>query len=303
MKFRGHETFFIRKGWLSKGMRYVVAKPNVFVDKKENPMDVLGIGSNMVKSLRYWLQVTGLTFEGKGRTREQKLTEFGRLVFDNDCYIEEMGTLLLLHYKMASDFENATALYYFFNVFDIADFSKSDFIVQIESYIDFRTGEDGKKVARRSLEDDITCIINTYIPRYKTSLAKISAENNIDSPFGEIGLIDILGREKGEIIYKKSIPGAKTFNPWVTLAVIQDYAHKNGRFIQEISLSDLLNTECNIGRIFNLDSITMMEILYAVEKIGEIKIIRTAGLDVIRVLNDRSFEECVSLYYKSFTKK
>ena len=48
-KFRAHETFFIRKGWLSKGMRYVSQKPDVFTDKDDNPMDVLGIGANMVK--------------------------------------------------------------------------------------------------------------------------------------------------------------------------------------------------------------------------------------------------------------
>ena len=60
-KFRAHETFFIRKGWLSKGMRYVLQKPNVFTSKDDNPMDVLGIGANMVKSLRYWLQAVGLT--------------------------------------------------------------------------------------------------------------------------------------------------------------------------------------------------------------------------------------------------
>lgn len=54
-KFRAHETFFIRKGWLSKGMRYVSQKPDVFTDKDDNPMDVLGIGANMVKSLRYGL--------------------------------------------------------------------------------------------------------------------------------------------------------------------------------------------------------------------------------------------------------
>ena len=48
MKFRAHETFFIRKGWLSKGMKHVLRKPNVFVDKEENPMDALGIGSNML---------------------------------------------------------------------------------------------------------------------------------------------------------------------------------------------------------------------------------------------------------------
>ena len=41
MKFRAHDTFFIRKGWLSKGMKHVHQKPHVFVDKEENPMDVL----------------------------------------------------------------------------------------------------------------------------------------------------------------------------------------------------------------------------------------------------------------------
>lgn len=46
MKFRAHDTFFIRKGWLSKGMKAVHSKPDVFVAKDENPMDVLGIGLN-----------------------------------------------------------------------------------------------------------------------------------------------------------------------------------------------------------------------------------------------------------------
>ena len=31
MKFRAHDTFFIRKGWLSKGMERVVEKPDLFV--------------------------------------------------------------------------------------------------------------------------------------------------------------------------------------------------------------------------------------------------------------------------------
>ena len=56
MKFRAHDTFFIRKGWISKGMRYVKQSPDVFISRTENPMDVLGIGANMVKALRYCLQ-------------------------------------------------------------------------------------------------------------------------------------------------------------------------------------------------------------------------------------------------------
>ena len=53
MKFRAHETFFIRKGWLSKGMKYVNLRSDVFTAKDEKPMDILGIGSNMVSSLSY----------------------------------------------------------------------------------------------------------------------------------------------------------------------------------------------------------------------------------------------------------
>ena len=61
MKFRGHETFFIRKGWLYKGMSNIVKEPEVFQGAVGNPMDVLGIGANMVKALRYWLTATKLT--------------------------------------------------------------------------------------------------------------------------------------------------------------------------------------------------------------------------------------------------
>ena len=52
MKFRAHDTFFIRKGWLNKGLRNVNADAGVFMGSKGNPMDVLGIGANMVKALR-----------------------------------------------------------------------------------------------------------------------------------------------------------------------------------------------------------------------------------------------------------
>ena len=102
MKFRAHDTFFIRKGWLSKGMKAVHSKPDVFVSKDENPMDVLGIGSNMVKSLRYWLVATNLTEEAlQNKRRIQKFTEFGNQVFKNDRFLEEYGSLYLLHYMLS----------------------------------------------------------------------------------------------------------------------------------------------------------------------------------------------------------
>jgi len=289
LKYRAHETFFIRKGWLSKGMRYVVNKPNVFTDKEENPMDVLGIGSNMVKSLRYWLQAVGLTSEPKSGKRDQSLTELGRIIFEHDPYTEELGTLYLLHYKLVSDEEMAPSWYYFFNRFGLQDFTKDEFVTQIQNELKMR----GESVAIRSLTDDFSCIVNTYVPKYKSDPGKVSPENNITCPFGELGLIDILGKEHGNVIYKKSIPAPRSFNPWIIMAVIYDQC--SGR--TEVPLNELLNAERNIGKVFNLDSICMLELLHEAEKIGEIKIIRTAGLDVVRINNSRTFEECAAEYY------
>lgn len=293
MKFRAHDTFFIRKGWISKGMRYVQGNPDVFISKKENPMDVLGIGANMVKALRYWLQAIGVTKEPSSGKRSQTFTDFGKLIYEHDKYIEEMGTLYLLHYKLAGNFKLATSWYYFFNVFSLSDFTREDFTAQITNYIKMK--DEDATVASRSLEDDFNCIINTYVPRYKTMPAKVSAENNIDCPLGEMGLIDIIKRERSNTVYKKATPAPATFNPWVILAVIQDNAE--GR--REIGLNELLTKEGNIGRIFNLDSIAMLDVLHSAESTGELKIIRTAGLDVINLTNHYTFEECVKHYYEA----
>ena len=291
MKFRAHDTFFIRKGWLSKGMKYVHSKPDIFVSKDENPMDVLGIGANMVKAMRYWIQAVGLTEEPINGRKIQTFTPLGQCVFTNDRFIEELGTLYLLHYRLASNKSEATAWYYFFNEFTMSEFSRDDFVDFLQRQI--RINENVAAVALRSLNDDFSCIINTYLPRNKSNPSHVNPESNIDCPFGELGLIDILSKEKKT--YRKVSPPANTINPWVALAVIVDQA--NGA--KEISLNELLTSPCNIGRTFNLDAISMLDVLYQIERIKKIKINRTAGLDVIQILDELSFQDCIKAYYES----
>ena len=292
MKFRAHDTFFIRKGWLSKGMRCVAKKPDVFIAHDENPMDVLGIGANMVKALRYWLQAVRLTSEPTSGRKEQTFTEFGNVVFKNDPYIEEMGTLWLLHYQLASNKEEASAWYYFFNEFKASEFTKEDFVKQLSSYVRIN----GEEVSERSLEDDYNCIINTYVSRMKSNPEKVQPESNIDCPFGELGLIDIANRK--EKLYRKATPKKDMIHPLVVLAVILDQA--NGK--EEIKISSIQNDPCNVGKIFNLDIITLTALLYKIELMGYIKVIRTAGLDVIRITKDTSFIECIKDYYEAINK-
>lgn len=292
MKFRAHDTFFIRKGWLNKGLRNVNADAGVFMGSKGNPMDVLGIGANMVKALRYWLQAVKLTSEPAAGRKEQSFTEFGKVIFDNDPYIEEMGTLWLLHYQLASNKDDATAWYYFFNEFKATEFTKEDFVKQLSNYIRIN----GEEVSERSLEDDYTCIINTYVSRMKSNPEKVQPESNIDCPFGELGLIDIANKK--DKLYKKSTPKKDLIHPLVVLSVILDQA--NGK--EEIKISSIQNDPCNAGKIFNLDIITLTALLYKIELMGYIKVIRTAGLDVIRITKDISFIECIEDYYKAINK-
>lgn len=288
MKFRAHESFFIRKGWLHKGLKNVRVRPNVFVSKEENPMDILGIGANMVKSLRYWMQAVRLTEEPKSGVKTQLLTELGQIIWDNDTYIEEMGTLWLLHYQLATNKDFATSWYFFFNEFRMIEFQKEDFILSISNFVKMKYGED---VAISSYEGDFDCIINTYLSRIKSNPEKVHPENNIDCPFGELGLVDIVSKK--DKIFKKSTPKRNTIHPLILLAVLIDQAQGQ----DEVRIISLLNDYSNIGKVFNLDIITLSDYLYKIQQLGHIRVIRTAGLDVVRITTEMKFEDCVKKYY------
>lgn len=289
MKFRAHDTFFIRKGWLYKGMKNVNRDECVFMGDNGNPMDILGIGANMVKSLRYWLQAVGLTFEPPTGRKFQTLTEFGELVFEHDKYIEEMGTLWLLHYNLAINKTDATAWYFFYNEFKQTDFTRDDFVKQLDAYILLN----GTEFSESSLKDDFNCIVNTYVPRIKSNPEKVQPESNIDCPLGELSLVDIVNKKTK--IYKKSTPKIDSLHPLVVLAVIVHQAQG----VREIKISSIQNDPCNVGRVFNLDIITLTNLLYKIELMGYIKVVRTAGLDVITIELDIDFLGCVRELYQA----
>ena len=293
MKFRAHDTFFIRKGWLSKGVKNILIDPAVFVNRDANPMDTLGIGANMVKALRYWLQAVGLTKEPASGRRVQTLSPLGEIIHENDPYMEELGTLWLLHYRLATNVNEATAWYYFFNEFKPTEFNRDDFATQINNYLRIK----GEDVAERSLEDDYNCIISTYIPRIKLNPKKFSPEENIDCPLGELGLIEIVNRKAK--IFKKSTPKKDTLHPLILLAVVLEHADGD----KSVRISEIQNAHCNAGRVFNLDIIALTTLLHKIELLGFIKVVRTAGLDVIEIKTNMDFYECVREYFRRINDK
>jgi len=50
--FSGHEAFLFRYAWLKKGVDAARTDPEVF-SKEEEAMTLLGVGKNMVRSIRH----------------------------------------------------------------------------------------------------------------------------------------------------------------------------------------------------------------------------------------------------------
>ena len=287
MKFKGHETFHIRRNWIPKGIKNVIKDSSIFMGVNKNPMDILGIGANMVKSLRYWLQVVGISYETTTGKRTQHLTEFGKIINDNDLYLQEEGTLWLLHYKLATNKDLATTWYYFFNEFSLSEFTREELEDNLKSYI-IKNGID---ISDRVIQDDISCLLNTYYLKEKTNE---NPEDNIRCPFEELNLIKLINKK--EKLFKKNIIDSNLINPFIALAIIIDQSENK----QEIRFSSLQENN-NIGKIFNLEITGILNILRKLEKLGYLKVIRTAGLDIIKLEKEMTFIECIKKYYNNIS--
>lgn len=303
MKFKAHQSFAVRKGWLGKGLRTIADPDNAALLMPSNSkaaMDELGLGSNQVVSLRYWMQTLGLVRYKKGsRNREHVLTSLGNLIYENDPYTEEIGTLWALHCNLASAVENAASWYFFFNEFGMNVFTRKDFTRALERYI--FTNNDKKDVSLKSLEDDFNCIINTYIPHGYAGKKVCSPESVIDCPLGELSLVGVESHSARS--FRKTNANPAMLPALLVLYCIcsmVDCQERMGNPVgREIRLVDLLDAPCSPGKVFNLDAVALLGKLYELEGEGYIRINRTAGLDVIR-LNEPKMTaiSCLERYYE-----
>ena len=58
-RFSGHESFACRYAWLPKAYRELRTDPDAFADE-DRAMVQLGVGKNMVRSIRFWVEVMGV---------------------------------------------------------------------------------------------------------------------------------------------------------------------------------------------------------------------------------------------------
>ena len=157
--FSGHESFPCKSLWLKKGYDFVVSG-NDF----NSPEAVigLGVGKNMVASIRFWLKAFGIT-------KDDKLTPLGNYLFNEDKgkdkYLEDIATLWLLHFNLV--FSEEATLYKMF--FCGVQRERTNFErEQVLTYVKLRMVEAGKMTLfnENTVKKDIGVLLQNYsLPR------------------------------------------------------------------------------------------------------------------------------------------
>ena len=274
VKMKGHESFSIREGWLTKGLLEVSANPKVFSEK--NQTDIFGIGTNMVKSLKYWLLATKL-IEESGKN-EYRLSKLGQLIFDYDRYIEKKVTLYLIHLNLVMNKERAFIWNLFFNKCHFKSFSKKLLFEQISEILEADNYEFNEKV----LSDEISVLLKTYTIDENEG----TPEDNFICPLTELKLIKKISKDN----YQRENTSISNLSKYIVY-----WCMRNQTSTDNISIDELLKGENSVCNLLNIDKICLNEYLDMLKRDSYIIINRTAGLNVIYLKKEIDLEDIFKL--------
>lgn len=280
LKLKRHESFSIREGWLAKGIRNV--KDNSKTFSSAEATDILGIGTNMVKSLKYWMSATCLIEE---ENREIVLSEFGRLLDKYDPYLEDIFSWWLIHIKMMLNMEDAYIYNLFFNKCGKKSFSKRDLYEQLALNLKNEKLEYNENI----LQDEVNMIIKTYAIDEKID----NPENNFISPLSELNLIKKIDRDT----YERNKPDCRNLNYLIVFYLIEQFLSDK----DYISIDELLKANNSPAKLLNLDKNLINEYLDEMKRNDLIIINRTAGLNMVYFQTKLSLEDIMKEYFEGGT--
>ncbi|KDA00712.1 DUF4007 family protein [Hyphomonas oceanitis] len=279
--FSGHETFPLRYGWLQKAFEAVDGAERgsdaVHVFRDATSIARFGVGRNMVGSLRYWASGAGIL---SSETEDGLAVDWlGELLFGKegiDPYLEEDGSLWLLHWHLASR-PRLTAFYWLFNEYAGGIFTRKDIVRPLLTLSE----EAGwQRVADTTVDRDIQCLLRTYVGGRGESEAG-------DSILAELGLIRPLGQSRYSIPrgQKPSLPDC------VFLYALWEFWDRNAADRSTLSYESVAFHGGSPGRVFSLDESALVERLEGIERSsqGAIAWSETAGLR--QIVRHKSLEQ------------
>jgi len=279
-KFSGHQTFTFRYGWLEKGVRGVNEYPDLFF--RDDALVSLGVGKNMVESIRHWCLVAQLIEasddNGKNSSRRLQPTTIAKKLLLNggwDPFLEDDASLWLIHWLISTNPSIGTAWQLLFSRYNRPDFTRRE----VNNYLrDFITKE-GMKVSDTVIERDVDCLIRTYVAG-TGSKKQVVIEESFACPLLQLNLIQ--PSPDGDL-YRFAIgPKPSLPAPVFAYALNEHFARRENR-LETMSIQECLYGEASPGQVFKLDENSLIEYVEELEDTmgGSVILDETAGLKQI----------------------
>jgi len=274
--FGGHEKFVFRYGWLKKGVDALAQDPTIFAD--DQALVALGVGKNMVRSIRYWCLATGLCEEarGKGSARELHLTSLASRLMSNDGwdpYLEDVGTLWLLHWHLVTNPMRAFIWYLTFCTYYETEFTKK----QLTSFIGKQLDRRGIVVTSSTIERDVDVCLRTYVPATRSGPKEGVLEETLDCPLVEL---DLLRFSPEDEVYRFNIGPKLTLPTAIFGYALLRFLSTIAPHRRTVAVDECIYKEGSPGQVFKLDENSVVAYLEALEEltVGKLRLQETAGL-------------------------
>lgn len=188
--FSGHDSFQCRQLWLKKGYDFVQTGKN-FND--EDAVVILGVGKNMVSSIRFWLKAFNII------DNKDIATEFGKKMFDDengyDPFLEDEASLWLLHYQLVKTGYAST-----YNIV-FNEFRKEKIFFNKETFMNYikRIAESNPELNFN--ENTVAKDFIVFTNLYKSDAESKDVEDSFSGVLSEIELLKTKGKGKDEQFY------------------------------------------------------------------------------------------------------
>jgi len=273
-RLSGHETFSCRYAWLPKIVKELdlAQRANSYLFKNEDEAMVrLGVGKNMVRSIKFWSEVSGIikTLSGGGH----ELTQFGKALFGHegyDPYLEQQETLWLLHWKISTGIPPFFYWNQMLNYWHRAEFSINEVLPILKRGLPVNS-----KVSDRTLVDGMRVFVRSYVPS-RGAKGKVQ-EDNLDCPLVELGFIQTSGQRldekanRPEPLYSFNYEDKPEISDTLFAYCLNDFWQKSSHSGDTLAFNFISSGTNSPGQIFKLPELAVR---YRLENLSSV----TSGL-------------------------
>jgi len=261
--FARHETFHLRFGWLKKC--YDAVKKDERVFQSDDALVRLGVGKNMVRSIRFWGLATKIIEQKRAPGEESRrgspevaVTEIGRMLFDSkgglDPYLERPETLWLIHWLLYAPPCAVPAWWIIMNDLDAVKVTASDLPRHVRGKVSM---VDGWPIPNESsIKKDTDVFVHTYASR-RGMIAGI--EDYMDCPFRTLRMVKANESRDAEIQFTVGIkPGMSS---GIVAHICLDFLGRRKIGGKTASVNSLAMEAGGPGLVLKLDEASLASLL------------------------------------------